>query len=126
LIRSRVQALTWHFYLLHKWYEAVDKPGNAIRICLLDFSKAFNRLDHNILLNILKDMDVHPVLLNWIANFLTDKQQKTRVDHFFSEWKYINAGVPQGTKLGPLLSLIMTAQCLMKPLNLWTIPLLGK
>ena len=37
-------------YMRHKWYEAADKQGNTIRICLLDFSKAFDRLDHNILL----------------------------------------------------------------------------
>jgi hypothetical protein len=52
-------------------------------------------------------MEIHPVLLNWIANFLTDRQQRTRVGQFFSEWKFLNAGVPQGTKLGPLLFLIM-------------------
>ena len=94
-------------YMLHKWFEAADKQGNTIRICLLDFSKAFDRLDHNILLEKLKDMEVHPVLLNWIANFLTGRQQRTRVGQFFSEWKFLNAGVPQGTKLGPLLFLIM-------------------
>jgi hypothetical protein len=55
--------------------------GNAIRICLLDFSKAFDRLDHNILYNKLKYMEAHPVLLNWIANLQTDRQQRTRVDH---------------------------------------------
>ena len=79
-------------YMLHKWYEAADKQGNTIRICLLDFSKAFDRLDHNM-----------PVLLNWIANFLTDRQQRTRVGQFFSEWKFLNAGIPQGTKLWPAI-----------------------
>jgi hypothetical protein len=34
-------------YMLYKWYEAADKQGNTIRICLLDFSKAFDRfIDH--------------------------------------------------------------------------------
>jgi hypothetical protein len=94
-------------YMLHKWYEAADKQGNTIRICLLDFSKAFDRFRHNILFKKLKDMEIHPVLLNWIANFLTDRQQRTRVGQFLSEWKFLNAGVPQGTKLGPLLFLIM-------------------
>ena len=96
-------------YMLHKilWYEAADKQASTIRIFLLDFSKAFDRLDHNILLKKLKDMEIHPVLLNWIANFLTDRQQRTRVGQFFSEWKFLNAGVPQGTKLGPLLFFIM-------------------
>ena len=52
-------------------------------------------------------MEIHPVLHNWIANFLTDRQQRTRVGQFFSEWKFLNAGVPQGTKLGQVLFLIM-------------------
>ena len=52
-------------YLLHKWY---DKLGSSLRICLLDFSKAFDRIDHNILLNKLQLMDVHPVLVNLITN----------------------------------------------------------
>ena len=89
-------------HLLHKWYEATDKAGFALRTCLLDFSKAFDRIDHNILLRKLKRMEVHPVLLNWVANFLTDRLQRTRVGPYFSDWKNTNAGVPQGTKLGPL------------------------
>ena len=94
-------------HLLHKWYESTDKAGSALRICLLDFSKAFDRIDHNILLSKLKRMEVHPVLLNWVANFLTDRLQRTRVGPYFSDWKNINAGVSQGTKLGPFLFLIM-------------------
>jgi hypothetical protein len=51
-------------YMLHKRYEAADKQGNIMRICLFDFSKAFDRLDHDILLKKLKDMEIHPMLLN--------------------------------------------------------------
>ena len=87
-------------YMLHNilWYEAADKQASTIRIFLLDFSKAFDRLDHNILLKKLKDMEIHPVLLNWIANFPTDRQQSE---------SFLYAGLPQGTKLGPLLFFIM-------------------
>jgi hypothetical protein len=52
-------------------------------------------------------MEIHSLLLSWIANFLADRRQRTRVGQLFSEWKFLNAGVPQGTKLGPLLFLIM-------------------
>ena len=44
---------------------------------------------------------------NWIADFLSNRLQRTKIDQVHSDWKYIQAGVPQGTKLGPLLFLIM-------------------
>ena len=52
-------------------------------------------------------MDVHPVLINWIADFLSNSLKRTKIVQDYSDWKYIQAGVPQGTKLGPLLFLIM-------------------
>ena len=55
-------------YMLHKWYEAMDSPGALLRICMLDFFKAFDRIDFNILLEKLYGMGIHPVLINWIAN----------------------------------------------------------
>ena len=94
-------------HLLHKWYEACDDLGSSLRICLLDFSKAFDRVDHNVLLKKLVQMAFHPVLINWIADFLSNRLQRTKIDQDYSDWKYIQAGVPQGTKLEPLLFLIM-------------------
>ena len=93
--------------MLHKWYEAMDTPGGLLRICMLNFSKAFDRIDLNILLEKLYGMGIQPVLINWIANFLAGREQRTRVGNHYSNWKKTNAGVPHGTKLGPLLFLIM-------------------
>jgi hypothetical protein len=52
-------------------------------------------------------MAVHPVLINWIADFLSNGLQRTKIGQDYSAWKYIQAGVPQATKLAPLLFLIM-------------------
>ena len=94
-------------HLLHKCYEACDDLGSSLRIFLLDFSKAFDRVDHIVLMKKLVQMAVYPVLINWIADFLSNRLQRTKIDQDYSDWKYIQAGVPQGTKLGPLLFLIM-------------------
>ena len=62
------------FHLIHHWLAATDKPGNLIRFCMIDYSKAFDRIDHNILLMKLSNFDVPPILINWCANFLKDRQ----------------------------------------------------
>ena len=55
----------------------------------------------------LEQFAVHPVLINWIADFLSNRLQRTKIGQDFSDLKYIQTGVPQGTKLGPFLFLIM-------------------
>ena len=47
------------------------------------------------------------MLLNWCASFLRQRQQRVKLQNCTSNWRTINAGVPQGTKLGPLFFLIM-------------------
>ena len=102
-------------YMLHKWYEAMDTPSTLLRICMLDFSKAFDHTDFNILSEKLHCMGVHPVLINWIANFLTDRKQRTRIENHYSSWKTINPGVSQGTKLFLKLFLIMVNDLSVSP-----------
>ena len=94
-------------HLIHHWLAETDKPGNLIRSCMIDFSKAFDRIDHNILLMKLTNLDVPPILINWCANFLQDRQLRVKLGEIRSNWKQIKAGVPQGTILGPLFFLVM-------------------
>ena len=47
---STTDALVEMTHKGHKWYEATDKPNTYVRIVLLDFSKAFDLINHNILL----------------------------------------------------------------------------
>ena len=77
-------------------------PGSIIRL-----SKAFARIDHNILLHKLQLLKTPPILLNWCADFLHDRYLRVKRGHHKSSWRSIHAGVPQGTKLVPLFFLVM-------------------
>ena len=72
-------------------------------------SKAFDRIDHNILLNKLLQMGVHPPppFINWIANFSTDRQQSIRVGPTIPSGNQSALVFRKEKKLDPLLSLIM-------------------
>ena len=61
--------------IVHKLYEATDTLGTYVRILLLDFSKAFDRINHDILLEKLRLCGLPPHLLRWKAAFLFDRTQ---------------------------------------------------
>ena len=74
----------------------------------MDYRKAFNLIDHSLLITKLKGYSINPCIINWICDFLMDRQQRVKMENdIYSEWKDVVAGVPQGTKLGPWLFLVM-------------------
>ena len=94
-------------HLMQHWLFSTDSPGRPILACMIDFSKAFNRINNSILVRKLQLLSVHPLLVNWCADFLRDRYLRVKFGSFKSPWKVIHAGVLQGTKLGPLLFLVM-------------------
>ena len=78
----------------------------ACHTAFLDVSKAFDRIDHTLLLYKLRyHMHVRGPLLLWIMNFLKNRIQKVRIlgDENSSNWLNVESGTPQGTVLGMTL-----------------------
>jgi hypothetical protein len=77
-----------------------------VDIAILDFSKAFDVVPHQRLMNKLAFYGIHGPIHTWIRTFLEGRQQEVIVDGKFSEKASVDSGVPQGTVLGPLLFLL--------------------
>jgi len=73
---------------------------------LCDLSKAFDVINHGILIRKLEFYGIRGIEKDWIINYLTDRAQYVQIDLHMSEQCNIKCGVPQGSILGPLLYLI--------------------
>ena len=83
----------------------LDK-GNSPLAIFLDMSKAFDTLNHNILVSKLNYYGIKNASLNWFRTYLKNRLQFVQIDQQKSKTMSISLGVPQGTILGPLLFLI--------------------
>jgi ribonuclease P/MRP protein subunit RPP40 len=89
-------------------FSGID-ASECILMVLLDFSKAFDTVNHKLLLTKLMAMGFNDSALNWFGSYLSGRHQKVKSAGTTSEWCSIDNGVPQGSILGPLLFTILAA-----------------
>ena len=100
--RSTLSQLILH----HDQILQAMEEGSNIDAIYLDFAKAFDKVDHGLLLHKLKHMGVKGKLGRWIQNFLKGRTNEVLVDDQKSLKFLLKSGIPQGSVLGPILFLI--------------------
>ena len=91
--------------LMDKLIKSIENGDHVIGV-FLDFSKAFDTVDHSILLNELHHYGIRGSVLDWFKSYLSNRQQIVIYNGVSSGTKVLKCGVPQGSILGPLLFLI--------------------
>ena len=86
--------------------EAIDEGMNTIGIIFMDLSKAFDTIDHDILLTKLYHYGFRGISHEWFRNYLTNRKQYVSCNTGKSQYENIQCGVPQGSILGPLLFIV--------------------
>ena len=88
--------------LVHRWKAALDSRGTMIHVLLIDFSNAFDRVDHHILLTKCASLGLPNFITKWLTSFLCQRKQRVKIGSVKSKFTTINTGVPQGTIFGPI------------------------
>ena len=94
-------------HLLNHCASSISKTDPEFTLAVLcDMSKAFDVIDHDILLRKLNNYGIRGLANEWFRNYLSERQQFVEIDGEKSQMALIQIGVPQGSILGPLLYLI--------------------
>ena len=103
----RQKYLTSHalIHLTHKIIEQLDS-GNFACAIFVDLQKAFDTVDHGILIQKLNHHGIRGVAHNWFSSYLQNRLQYVSINSFNSKLEYLHCRDPQGSILGPLLFFI--------------------
>lgn len=91
--------------MVDEWTSRImDKK--IVGLLFVDFSKAFDLVDHKIILQKLSEYNFHKSSLDWFTSYLTDRKQIVKANDTTSEEGALTTGVPQGSILGPIIFLM--------------------
>ena len=101
-----------HFLMMthhrpNKFNESLSKNHHSL-ILFVDFSKAFDTLSKKNIIKTLENCGIRGPIIEWFEEYLKDRTYKVKIGETFSKEMDVNYGVPQGSKLGPLLYIIYT------------------
>ena len=88
--------------MVDNWRKALDE-NELVGVAMVDLSKAFDMVNHSILLRKMYSYGVRGMEWKWFQDYLTGRRQRVCVGDEKSSWTNIHKGVPQGSILGPLL-----------------------
>ena len=91
--------------ITEKIKESIDKGKHGCGI-FVDLRKAFDTVNHNILLTKMEHYGIRGLALQWFKSYLTNRKQYVYINGESSQLKDVTCGLPQGSVLGPLLFLI--------------------
>jgi hypothetical protein len=96
--RSTTEAL---IHTMHDLFLASEKPGNIIRLLFVDFRKAFDLINHNVLMDKFCSYNFPDHVTVWSLDFLYNRSQFVKLGSLVSDTVMVNAGTAQGTVSGP-------------------------
>ena len=98
--------------MINKFFEAINN-SQIIGMVMVDFRKAFDSVDHILLLKKLRHYKLSAEAVNWFSSYLLNRKQIVVINNTVSATENIVCGVPQGSILGPLLFLLFINDLLM-------------
>ena len=101
--RSCLSQLLEQFDLI---LDILEDNGN-VDVIYLDFAKAFDKVDHTLVLNKIRSFGITGEIYNWLESFLRNRSQSVMVNGITSNPQEVKSVVPQGSLLGPLIFLVL-------------------